>query len=90
MSATAYKPLPIHTTPDGAFEYGYIRSPRDVVGKIEPFAQGWHVQKLSNGESSFEATREGVFRWIADWYDIADTPHPVWLRRELRSEGQPQ
>ena len=79
-----YKPLPMHTTPDGRFEFGFIRSPRDIVGKITPFAQGWHVQRLIGGESSFAATRQGVYRWIADWYDIDDTAYPDWLHHGLK------
>ena len=78
-----YKPLPMHTTPDGAFEYGFIRSPRDIVGKITPFGQGWHVQRLNGGESSFESPRRAVFEWIAGWYAIGDTPRPAWLDKEL-------
>ena len=76
----------MHTTPDGKFEYGFIRSPRDVIGKIEPFCQCWHVQYLGNGDSSFEATVGGVFRWISSWYEIDDTPKPAWL---LKGKAQP-
>ena len=74
---------PIHTTPDGRFEYGWIASPRDMIGKMTPFRQCWNVQHLSDGTQDFPTTRRGVFEFIADFYDIGDTPHPEWLKREL-------
>ena len=86
MKPKTYKSPPMHKTPDGKFEYGWIRSPRDVIGKIEPFAQGWHVQYLGDGTSDFCANRRGVFDFVADFYDIGSTAYPLWLRKELSSE----
>ena len=83
MKTKNYKSAPIHKTPDGKFEFGWIRSPRDVIGKIEPFAQGWHVQSLGDGTSDFCASRRGVFEFVADFYDIESTPYPDWLKKEL-------
>ncbi len=74
---------PIHTTPDGAFEYGWIASPRDMAGKLTPFRQCWKVQYLGDGTQDFVTTRREVFRFVADFYDITERGYPEWLAKEL-------
>ena len=72
-----------HTTPDGKFEYGWIASPRDMVGRMTPFHQCWNVQYLGDGTQSYAQTKREVFEFIADFYDITDKPHPTWLSKEV-------
>ena len=74
----------IHTTPDGKYEYGWIASPKDMIGTIKPFRQCWHVQYLYDGTSEFFATRREVFQFIAMFYNICDAAYPAWLAKELK------
>jgi hypothetical protein len=72
-----------HITPDGKFEYGWISSPAQMIGRMTPFRQCWNVQYLGDGTQDFVTTRREVFEFVRDFYDICDTPYPKWLKREL-------
>lgn len=72
-----------HTTPDKCFEFGWISSPKELIGKMTPFRQCWHVQFLGDGTQEFCFTRREVFEFIESFYEIADTPKPDWLLKEL-------
>jgi hypothetical protein len=69
-------------TPDKCFEYGFIATPQDMVGKSD-LIPCWNVQYLGDGTQDFVETRREVFQWIAEWYDIGDSAYPDWLRREI-------
>ena len=60
----------IYTTKDGAVEYGYIRTPKDMVGKMEPFSPCWNVQYLGDGTQEFFDTKQECLDWIEEWKEI--------------------
>ena len=71
------------TTPDGKFEFSYIRSPKQFAGKMTPFRRTWWVQYLGDGTSAWPGNRRGVFEFVQEFYEICDTPRPKWLLKEL-------
>lgn len=52
------------TTPDGKFEFSYIRSPKQFAGKMTPFRRTWWVQYLGDGTSAWPDNRRGVFEFV--------------------------
>ena len=74
-------------TPDGQFEFSYIRSPKQIAGVLTPFRPTWLVQYLGDGTMAWPDNRRGVFEFVDEFYAICDTPRPAWLVVELSKEG---
>ena len=74
-------------TPDGQFEFSYIRSPKQIAGVLTPFRPTWLVQYLGDGTMAWPDNRRGVFEFVDEFYAICDTPRPAWLVAELSKEG---
>jgi hypothetical protein len=52
------------------FEYGYIRSEKQLVGKMFHFRPHWWAQYLGDGtEETFNTKAEAV-AWIKEWDEI--------------------
>lgn len=60
------KPI-VHTTKDRAFEYGFVRSPSGMVGRMEPFRPHWWAQYLGDGTQETFDSRLECISWIRSW-----------------------
>jgi len=52
------------------FEYGYIRSPKDICGTMHPFRPHWWIQYLGNGQSTICNTKAECLAWIKEMEEI--------------------
>jgi hypothetical protein len=59
-----------YTTKCGRFDVGYIATPDDMAGKLEPFSPCWNVQYLGDGTQEFFDTEEECKAWIKEWDEI--------------------
>ena len=51
------------------FDCGFIATPADMVGKLDPFRPGWNVQYLADGTQEFFDTSSEAVEWVQSWYD---------------------
>jgi len=51
------------------FECGFIAKPEDMIGKLEPFVQCWHIQYLGDGTQEFftETEIKDAQEWIRNF-----------------------
>ena len=82
QSATERTPNQMKTL-DRQFQYSYVKSPCQIFGTMTPFRPHFSVQHLSSGEQETFNTRQGMFEWIGEWYDICDSVKPHWLLKEI-------
>ena len=54
----------------GNFEYGFIATPSDMAGLMEPFRPMWNVQYLGDGTQEFFDTEAECLDWIKEWEEI--------------------
>ena len=50
-------------------EYGYVRSPKEIAGRMEPFRPHWWAQYLGNGDWTTFATKKECLAWCLEWND---------------------
>lgn len=56
---------------DGPFEYGYVRSPKQLNCTMLPtFRPHWWAQYLRDGTSEIFNTKAECLAWIAEWREI--------------------
>ena len=53
------------------FEFGYIKSKKDMAGTMGDFQPHWWVQYLGNGASERFDTKQQCLDWIKEWNEIA-------------------
>jgi len=54
------------------FEFGYIKSAKDMAGTMSDFEPHWWVQYLGNGESSRFSTKQECLDWIKEWNEVSN------------------
>jgi hypothetical protein len=54
------------------FEFGYIKSPKDICGTMHPFRPHWWIQYLGNGQSEIFDTKQECLNWIKEWEEICN------------------
>tara|TARA_R110000744_G_scaffold72703_1_gene145795 strand:- start:254 stop:472 length:219 start_codon:yes stop_codon:yes gene_type:complete len=52
------------------FDTGFVATPEDFCGKVEPFSPFWHAQYLYDGTAECFDTIEEVRTWLIEWDDI--------------------
>lgn len=65
----AAKPMKrINTKPrmawGGLFQYGYIASPKQMAGSMEPFSPCWWAQIMTDGTQEFFDTKRECLAWM--------------------------
>jgi len=57
----------VRTTKNGAFEYGHVSSPDQMVGSMEPFSPHWWSQYMGNGAGHHADTYREILQWMREY-----------------------
>tara|TARA_R110000751_G_C13391994_1_gene436525 strand:- start:47 stop:277 length:231 start_codon:yes stop_codon:yes gene_type:complete len=52
------------------FDVGFVATPDDMCGKLEPFFPCWNAQYLGDGTQDFFDTIKETQEWLIEWDEI--------------------
>mgnify|MGYP003671207366 CR=1 FL=1 len=57
----------LRTTKNGAFEFGHVSTPDQMVGSMEPFSPHWWCQYMGNGAGFHAGTYREILQWMREY-----------------------